>query len=312
MRDFSGKIQLVAAFVVAVAGFTIAAFIGGLTSEAKPVLPEDIRESDLSFQGRRLRGYVLGGEGLLADWYWIQSLQYIGGKLVAYEGDINLDDLRPLRPRLLYQYLDNATDLDPHFYAAFAYGAVVLPAIDSEQAIALIKKGIANNPDKWRLYQYLGYVYWRRGDFQSASQAYARGAAIPGAPEFMLQMAAAMKSRGGDRETARAIYRQLYDNAEDSQARENFLLRLYEIDATEQLDAINSLLERAKDSTGSCPSEGSALAALLGRIELPNANDLRVNAAGRPVDPTGTAYEFDTVKCKMSLAPSSKIPKPLD
>lgn len=297
---------------VATALLAAAALIGDRTSLAKPVLPDYLTESDLAFQGRRLRGFALGAEGLLADWYWMQSLQYIGGKLVAYEGDINLDDLRPLKPRLLSQYLENATDLDPHFYAAYAYGAVVLPAIDSDQAIDLIKKGIQNNPDKWRFYQYLGYIYWRRGEYQAASEAYARGAELQGAPRFMLEMAAAMKSRGGERETARAIYKNLYENAEDAQARENARLRLLEIDAIEQLDAINQRLAEARQQSNICPAAGGALNSLLREVRLPATNPIRINAAGEIVDPSGTPYKFDASRCRFALSADSKIPKPIE
>lgn len=312
MRLFRGQARIISVVVISAAALSFAAFIGRRALTVKPELPDEIKESDLTFQGRRLRGFVLGGEGLLADWYWMQSLQYIGGKLVAYEGDINLDDLRPLKPRLLYQYLENATDLDPHFYAAYAYGAVVLPAIDNMQAIALIKKGIANNPDKWRFYQYLGYIYWRLGDYRAASEAYSRGAEIPDAPAFMLEMSAAMKSRGGERETARAIYRQLYENAEDAKARENALLRLYEIDANEQLEAVNAALTERFRKSGKCTSGRSALIELLRTINLPPGNEIKINASGMPVDPTGVAFQFDQLLCRMAIAPESKIPKPLE
>ncbi|MER3632837.1 MAG: hypothetical protein C4325_12385 [Blastocatellia bacterium] len=289
-----------------------AALIGDRIDRARPTLPDAITETDLAFQGRRLRGLALGAEGLIADWYWIQSLQYIGGKLLSYQGEINLDDLRPLKPRLLNQYLENATDLDPHFYAAYAYGAVVLPAIDSDQAIALIKKGIENNPDKWRFYQYLGYIYWRRGEYQSASEAYARGAALPGAPRFMLEMAAAMKSRGGERETARAIYSTLYENSPDAQTRENARLRVLEIDANQQLEAINERLAKAREQSGSCPVLGAAVNSLFRSIRLPANNPIRIDAAGEIVDPSGTPYRFDTVRCRLAISPASKIPKPIE
>ena len=29
--------------------------------------------------------------------------------------------------------------------------------------IALLEKGIGENPDEWRLYQDIGYIYWQEG-----------------------------------------------------------------------------------------------------------------------------------------------------
>ena len=77
---------------------------------------ESYEDSDLELNGRKLKGFALGAEGLLADWYWIRALQYIGSKILKNENaDLDIEDLRPLKPRLLYPLLDNATDLDPKF-----------------------------------------------------------------------------------------------------------------------------------------------------------------------------------------------------
>jgi hypothetical protein len=46
----------------------------------RPALPENYADEDLALQGARLKGYALGFEGLIADWYWMKSLQYIGDK----------------------------------------------------------------------------------------------------------------------------------------------------------------------------------------------------------------------------------------
>ena len=110
---------------------------------------ESYEDEDLALQGKKLKGYALGAEGLLADWYWMRSLQYIGGKMVK-KGleNVNIDDLTDMNPRLLYPMLDNATELDPKLIAAFSYGATILPAIDSQQAIKLTEKGIAANPNE--------------------------------------------------------------------------------------------------------------------------------------------------------------------
>ena len=179
--------------------------------EAKrPVLPDGYVDTDLNWNGSGLRGYAFGAEGLIADWYFMRSLQYVGDKLLSKSDvTIDLNDLRGLNPRLLYPMLENATDLDPHFLAAYSYGAVVLPAIDPQKAIALANKGIANNPEHWRLYQHLGYIYWRLGQFEKASEIYEKGSNIAGASPFMRMMAATMKTEGGSRSTARAIYREM-------------------------------------------------------------------------------------------------------
>src|SRR5258707_850764 len=140
--------------VIIVVGFLAVFRLSGYVEAVRPALPDEYVDSDLTVRGSKLKGFALGTEGLIADYYYIRSLQYVGDKLVKSKSEfINLDDLRDLNPRLLYPLLDNATDLDPHFIAAYSYGAVVLPAIDPEKAVRLANKGIANNPTHWRLYQ---------------------------------------------------------------------------------------------------------------------------------------------------------------
>ena len=156
---------------VAVVALPMLVLMSDQANASRVALAESYEDSDLELDGRKLRGFALGSEGLLADWYWIRSLQYLGGKIAKKQlANVDIEDLRPLNPRLLYPLLDNATDLDPSFIAAYSYGAIVLPAIDRQAAIKFTQKGIANNPEAWRLYHYLGYIYWREKDYESASR----------------------------------------------------------------------------------------------------------------------------------------------
>ncbi len=49
--------------------------------KTSPVLPENYADEDLTLQGAKLKGFSLGFEGLIADWYWMKSLQYLGDKV---------------------------------------------------------------------------------------------------------------------------------------------------------------------------------------------------------------------------------------
>ncbi|MBK9162496.1 MAG: hypothetical protein IPM21_01020 [Acidobacteria bacterium] len=289
------------------------AFVSARAVESRPQLSAEYADADLEFQGKKLRGWTLGSEGLLADWYWMRSLQYIGDKIVKSEEEfINVEDLRPLNPRLLYPLLDNATDLDPRFMAAFSYGSIVLPAVDPEQAIALTKKGIKSNPESWRLYQYLGYIYWRQKRFEEAAETYDRGSQIAGAPPFMRQMVAAMKTQGGSRETAREIYIQMRDQAEDQQSRENAELRLLELDALDEIDAINAVLLSTVERTGKCPVSLGQIIPTLRDAKLPGGRALRLDPSGDLADPLGFPYRLQAVDCRAILNADTRIPKQLN
>ncbi|MBS1793858.1 MAG: hypothetical protein JSS81_08385 [Acidobacteria bacterium] len=301
--------QLVLSLAAVAVCFGLIYVLTNFIEQRRPVLPESYADEDLALQGARLKGYSFGAEGLIADWYWMQSLQYIGDKVLKSEGNINLENLKPLNPRLLYPLLDNATDLDPQFTAAYSYGAVVLPAIDPRQAIAITEKGIRANPNEWRLYQHLGYIYWRLGDYEKAFEAYSEGAKIKDAPPFFRMMAARMKTAGGSRETSRAMYRQLFDGAEDKQTKEVARLRLAQLDSLDEREALGAALRQFKEKNNRCAGNWSELFPLIKNVRLPGDRDFQIDRAGNLVDPTGVPYLLDKTACDVRLdAAKTKIP----
>ena len=285
--------------VIVVAGFAVLITLSSYIESTRPEMPAGYEDSDLQMRGSWLKGYAFGTEGLIADWYFMRGLQYIGDKMLKNpDMEIDLGDLRPLNPRLLYPYLQNATDLDPHFLAAFSYGAIVMPAIDSQQAIELAKKGVANNPRSWRLYQHLGYIYWKLGRYQDAAETYEKGAEVEGAAPFMRMMAASMKTEGGSRETARSIYREMLAGSDDEQVRITAQRRLQEVDSLEERDAIDKALAEFKDTNGRCPSSLTEILPRLATVKLPGGRDFRIDKSRNIVDPTDAPYVLDQEKCK--------------
>lgn len=288
---------------IILAGFAAVFALTGFLDRSRPELPLDYEDSDLSMNGSKLKGFALGFEGLMADWYWMRSLQYIGGKIVNAKTDINVDDLRDLNPRLLYPYLDNATDLDPHFIAAYSYGAVILPAIDPAKAVAIAQKGIANNPDEWRLYQQLGYIYWKLGRYDDAASTYEKGFEKPGASGFMKLMAAAMRTEGGSRSTSRAIYRQMLEDSQDEAVTITAKRRLMQLDSLDERDAIDRVLAEFKEKNGRCANSFGEIGNVLLQVKLPENHEFRIDASRRLVDPSDAPYLLDKENCKAKLDP---------
>ncbi len=287
---------------VIVGGFLAIFWLSGFIESVRPTLPEEYSDSDLTVRGSRLKGFAFGTEGLIADYYFMRSLQYVGYKLTKSDSDfINLDDLRSLNPRRLDPLLDNATDLDPHFIAPYSYGAVVLPAIDPSKAIALASKGIANNPDQWRLYQHLAYIYWKLGQYEKAAETYERGSEIAGASPFMKLMAASMKTRGGSRETAREIFTEMLANSDDEQVQITAKRRLLELDSLDQRDAIDSVLANYRSAGGRCANSLAEIVPLLLKVDLPGDNEFSIDKQNRLVDPTGAPYLLDHDNCRVKL-----------
>ena len=302
--------NIVLPLVIVVMGFVAITALSVFLDENKPSLPAGYDDQDMAINVAKFRGFAFGCEGLMADWYWMQSLQYIGGKIDKAQSGINMEDLSVLNPRLLYPYLDTATSLDPHFIAAYSYGAIVLPSINPENAIAIAQKGIANNPDEWRLYQHLGYIYWRLKDYEMAAVNYEKGSMIAGSPTFMKLMAASMKTEGGSRDTARSIYRQMLAESSEDQTRYVAELRLKQLDAMDELDAIDRVLGDMSEKSGKCVNSLNEILPILISVKLPEGKEFRIDRSNRLVDPTDTPYLLDRENCRVEIdAEHSALPK---
>lgn len=175
--------------------------------------PLAIEETLYVSYGEAIKRASLGFDGLMADVYWIRTLLYFGGEFERQRGANQYFDVNRLK--LLQPLLDITVELDQKHIAAYRFGAVFLPDIDADAAIRFVERGVRNNPDEWRLYQDLGFVQWRRSRFREAAEAYARGSELPGAPAWMRTMPALMLAKGGERETARAMFLRVYEESDD-------------------------------------------------------------------------------------------------
>ena len=250
------------------------------------------------------RHLALAFNGLASDWYWMRSLQYVGGKIVSFEDTHNESFvLGDLDLHLLPSLLRLSTALDPQFIAPYEYGALVLPELNSDEAIALVNSGIASNPAAWRLYQHLGYIYWKRNDYEHASATYAAGAKLPGAPAWMAAMGARMQAEGGSRGAAREMYRHLYESSNDPAVKDMVAKQIMRIDSQDQRDAIRNLLSAYKTRNGRCASSWRDVA-----NELRAAQLTLDRSTGAPLDPSSTPYELIKNGCDVGLDINTGVP----
>src|SRR5215203_182471 len=175
--------------LVVVGGMACAALLVCWMDTLRPPVDPNAIDESLYLNDKTARRISLGFNGLAADWYWMRSLQYVGRKIIN-DNDVPIDNLGQLNLKLLAPLLDTATTLDPEFLDPYEYAAIVLPAINVNDAIRITKKGIDANPTAWRLYHHLGYIYWQQRDYVAAGEVYSRGAQIPGAPPWMEAMKA--------------------------------------------------------------------------------------------------------------------------
>lgn len=289
--------------LVVAAGLVSAFFLTRWLDARRPAEDPFAGYEQLYVKPETARRMSLGFNGIVADWYWLRSLQYVGRKVGAFKGDIVLDDMSPLGIRNLGPLLDEATTLDPQFMAAYEFGAIVLPSIDRDAAVRIVEKGIAAKPQEWRLYHHLGYIHWQGGRYTEARDAYAAGARLPGAPAWMNAMAAQMEARGGSRDLAREMYGRMRDESGDEQVRTLAQKRLWQLDSLDERDRIRRALADFQTRASRCPASWREIAPALRSAKL------RFDPTGTPLDPAGFPYALDAGACDVKLDERSPIPK---
>jgi len=287
--------------LVVVIGMACAALLVRRLDTLRPPPDPNAIDESLYLDGKTARRMSLGFNGLAADWYWMRSLQYVGRKIINVD-NVQIDSLARLNLKLLAPLLDTATTLDPEFLDPYEYAAIVLPSINVEEAIRITKNGIDANPNAWRLYQHLGYIYWQQQNYQAASETYGRGAQIAGAPPWMEAMKAKMAADGGSRSTAREIYTRMYEQSADDKVRDMARKRLLQLDSLDQRDAFRKLFAAYQTRMGKCPNSWKEIEPVFRALRVP------VDASGAPLDPSGMPYVLRAGACEVDLDPKSEIP----
>jgi hypothetical protein len=223
-----------------------------------------------------LRRLSLGYTGLLADIYWTRAVQYFGDQHEAGTGDF----------RLLAPLLEVTTELDPKLLPAYQFGANFLapkPPAGAGlpgAALSLMQYGIAHNPDQWRLYYNLGFLYYTEfKDFAKAAAAFAQGAKLPLTNEFMPILAARMAQHAGEFDTARMLWFTTYQSTKEAPIRQNAVAHLVALQADEDVTRLDQIVDKYRTQTGHLPSTIS---------DLERAGFIN----GTPIDPKGHPYKL--------------------
>ena len=259
--------------------------------------------------GQALKRASLGFDGLIADLYWLRTIQYFGGKSQQIKGDLNVGNVNEWQMTLLEPLINITTELDPNYVSAYRFGSLFLPDINPASAIKLAQRAITDNPNDWRLQQDLGFIFWKLKRFNEASEVYLQGSRLPDAPKWMEQMSAIMLANGGDRETAKQMFLRIYETTDDPTVKKTSLGRLQSYQSEDAVAFLNRLLASYREQKGNCPA---SLPALLKALP-PNALQ-QIKQAGlqfdeqlTPLDPHGFAYTFDAATCTAVLAAESTI-----
>jgi hypothetical protein len=217
-------------------------------------------------------------------------VQYFGGKRLEHSTEFTL--LGPL--------LQITTDLDPHLLIAYRFGSIFLAdkppqgAGQPQEALALLHRGIVANPDYWRLWEDVGFIYyWDLKDYHAAARAFQAGSERPGAMEWMRALAARVAAQGGQLATSRFLWSEIARQAGNEQIRKNAEDHLMALEATEEMAKLDELVGLYNSRQGRPARSFQALVV---------AGYLRA----WPRDPSGVPYILDA-RGRVRLSPRSTV-----
>lgn len=236
---------------------------------------------------------ALGYDNLLADFYWMRTIQYYGRRDRA--------DRRPVRYKNLATLLDITTTLDPDLLDAYRVGGNFLAepapvgAGQPREALRLLDKGIRRHPREWRLRQDKGFIYyWFVKDYRAAGEVWLEGSRVPGAPHWMAPLAALSLSKGGAVEIAMALWRRQYEESDRADVKENARNHLASIEVMRNIWTMELLIERYREKRGAFP---------------PSLAELVRGAEARYpiIDPSGAPYRYDPATGVVSLGDKTGV-----
>jgi len=286
------------AIVGAVASALLFAAVVGLQAARErlgaEVVPQQISAHLLYVRSPEvLSRAALSYRSLVADVYWIRTIQHYGGTKLSQDPQKQYD--------LLFPLLDLTTSLDPHFNVAYRFGAIFLAEPPPggpgrpDQAIALLQKGLEAQPDRWDFAQDIGFVYyWWERDYMKAADWFRQAAAMPNAPNWMAGMAAVTLAEGGNRESSRLLWQEMLRSPEAAWIATQARFRLAQLDALDQIEALERVVTTYTQRAGTTPSDW---------IEIVRAGLLR----GVPVDPERHPYRLDPQSGRVELDPASPL-----
>jgi len=186
---------------------------------------------------RTAKTAALGFDAVVADYYWLQAIQAVGGDRIV---DAKVG-------RHVGKLIDVVTTLDPWVDHPYRFAALWMTEGEANvrTAIALLRRGIEYHPDEWRNWFYLGFDhFYYLGETEEAADALQQASSLPGSPTYLPRLVARLRSADADIDVSVVFLRQLLDTTEDDGKRAVYQAALDEIEVEQKA----RFLDRARSA----------------------------------------------------------------
>lgn len=172
---------------------------------------------------------------VVADWYWVQVLQVVGGAVYDVGN----------QAEAIGTTLELITDLDPWVDHPYRFAGIWLTETPDQvrQANRLLEKSLSYHPREWRNRFYLGYnQFFYLGENAEAARTLEPALRMPAAPDYLGPLVTRLRAEGGDLRTAQLFLQELIRTAPDEYARAEYLKAHDEIET----ELVARMLDRAR------------------------------------------------------------------
>jgi hypothetical protein len=174
---------------------------------------------------------------LVADYYWIQTIQAVGVAQTVKEY------------RDIYDYATLTTELDPNFRQPYLFAGTVMTVptgrgkwANVAESVKLLEKGYERFPNYVTLPIILAYSYSTYlKNYQRAGEILREAAKLPNAPPHLGPLATRMFAQAGEFDTALAFATTIAETTDDPEVRKQFEERVKAL----HLERVLAFVDRA-------------------------------------------------------------------
>ena len=216
MRAWSRRAMVACVFVI-IGGGLVASTVRVQKHRYRPYLHDSLYLPT----GKFVKQISLGYRTVAADLIWLSATQYYG-------------EFRQHKHDLAYfkGLIEIITTLDPKFVFAYTFGAMVVSEDVGrfQEGIAILKRGMAENPTSWELPFEIAFLnFVNRVDYEVAARYFDLASRMPEAPERARRFAAYVYSKAGDPKNSIELwekYIEYTDNPYPKEMAERYIAKL--------------------------------------------------------------------------------------
>jgi len=172
---------------------------------------------------------------IVADYYWLRSVEYFGRR-----------DAHEAQYPLLGPLLERSLRLDPHFFKpAYVSGTILNAEQDQlETSYRLLVDAMKYNPHRWELPFIAGFnAYMYQNEPQTALPLLQKAASLPGCPPRVQQIAAKLSVETAQPEIGLALIESMMETVTDPELLQTYEERRRQLLLEVELKALNRALQ---------------------------------------------------------------------